>query len=231
MNVGLLHDRRDGLLGQPARLEKARKVAALAQLGDAKLHRAGPRLPVALAVAVALRKAIGRALAMRRSRAAFDVQLHQPLGRKADHSAQKVRVGGLLQKRLKRHSFVGHRRVPRLRCDSQPDPTGEPTMTTASRSLATALWGARFASGLLRPSYTTSWDTTRRDPAGGGRSNWDLAKTSTGHFPASIRLLAADAPAAVRPAGDVNGLRIGATAVARLGAGLDKAEHALRAAP
>ena len=33
-------------------------------------------------------------------------------------------------------------------------------MTTASRSLATALWGARFASGLLRPSYTTSRDTT-----------------------------------------------------------------------
>ena len=34
-------------------------------------------------------------------------------------------------------------------------------MTAASRSLATALWGARFASGLLHPSYTTSWDTTR----------------------------------------------------------------------
>jgi hypothetical protein len=36
-------------------------------------------------------------------------------------------------------------------------------MTTASRSLATALWGARFASGLLRPSYTTSWDTTMEE--------------------------------------------------------------------
>ena len=35
-------------------------------------------------------------------------------------------------------------------------------MATASRSLATALWRARFASGLLRPSYTTSWDTTSR---------------------------------------------------------------------
>ena len=34
-------------------------------------------------------------------------------------------------------------------------------MTAASRSLATALWGARFASGLLHPSYTTSWDTTQ----------------------------------------------------------------------
>ena len=37
-------------------------------------------------------------------------------------------------------------------------------MTTASRSLATALWRARFASGLLRPRYTTNWDTTR-DPS------------------------------------------------------------------
>ena len=34
-------------------------------------------------------------------------------------------------------------------------------MTTASRSLATALWRARFASGLPRPRYTTNWDTTR----------------------------------------------------------------------
>ena len=33
-------------------------------------------------------------------------------------------------------------------------------MTAASRSLATALWGARFASGLLLGSYTTNRDTT-----------------------------------------------------------------------
>ena len=33
-------------------------------------------------------------------------------------------------------------------------------MAAASRSLATALWRARFASGLLQPSYTTSRDTT-----------------------------------------------------------------------
>ncbi len=37
-------------------------------------------------------------------------------------------------------------------------------MTAASRSLATALWGARFASGLLRPCYTTAWDTTTNEP-------------------------------------------------------------------
>jgi hypothetical protein len=44
---------------------------------------------------------------------------------------------------------------------SQPDPTGESPVTTASRSLATALSKARFASGLLPPSYTTSGDTIR----------------------------------------------------------------------
>ena len=44
---------------------------------------------------------------------------------------------------------------------SQPDPTGESPVTTASRSLATALSKARFASGLLPPSYTTSGDTIK----------------------------------------------------------------------
>ena len=38
-------------------------------------------------------------------------------------------------------------------------------MTAATRSLATALWGARFASGLLPQSYTTSRDTTTNFPA------------------------------------------------------------------
>ena len=33
-------------------------------------------------------------------------------------------------------------------------------MATASRSLATALWRARFASGSLPHSYTTTGDTT-----------------------------------------------------------------------
>ena len=37
-------------------------------------------------------------------------------------------------------------------------------MSAASRSLATALWAARFASGLLRLSYTTNRDTTEPRP-------------------------------------------------------------------
>ena len=36
-------------------------------------------------------------------------------------------------------------------------------MTTASHSLATALWRARFASGLLECGYTTNRDTTKED--------------------------------------------------------------------
>ncbi|MCW2318982.1 hypothetical protein M2322_004551 [Rhodoblastus acidophilus] len=36
-------------------------------------------------------------------------------------------------------------------------------MTTASRSLAKALWGARCASGLLSRNYTTPWDVTYVD--------------------------------------------------------------------
>ena len=39
-------------------------------------------------------------------------------------------------------------------------------MAAASRSLATALWRARFASGLLRLSYTINRDTTLRLPPG-----------------------------------------------------------------
>jgi hypothetical protein len=39
-------------------------------------------------------------------------------------------------------------------------------MAAASRSLATALWGARFASGLLHPSYTINRDTTQAGEEG-----------------------------------------------------------------
>ena len=54
---------------------------------------------------------------------------------------------------------------------SQPDPTGESPVTTASRSLATALSKARFASALLRLSYTTPGGTTQtRSSFGIGRS-------------------------------------------------------------
>jgi hypothetical protein len=42
----------------------------------------------------------------------------------------------------------------------QPDPTGESPVTTAGRSLATALSKARFASGTRTKTYTTIRGTT-----------------------------------------------------------------------
>ena len=39
----------------------------------------------------------------------LDFQLHQALGREADHFAQKIGVGALFQKRAKGHHLVGHR--------------------------------------------------------------------------------------------------------------------------
>jgi hypothetical protein len=44
-------------------------------------------------------------------------------------------------------------------------------MAAASRSLATELWGARFASGLLQPGYTTKRDTT----SSGGNSRFSAS--------------------------------------------------------
>ena len=48
-------------------------------------------------------------------------------------------------------------------------------MTAASRSLATALWEARFASGLLPQSYTTTRDTTRHHPPSGNFGHRSLS--------------------------------------------------------
>ena len=49
-------------------------------------------------------------------------------------------------------------------------------MTAASRSLATALFGGALASGLLRPSYTTTRDMTARGTRGSLRRT--LASTA-----------------------------------------------------
>jgi hypothetical protein len=108
-------------------------------------------LPVEVAVDVALDEPAGRTLALSRPGPGADLELHQPFGGEADHLAQPVRVRGLLHKGAKAHHLVGHRGL--LGCVEipKPDPTAESPMTAASRSLATAPSGARFAAGLLRP--------------------------------------------------------------------------------
>ena len=115
LDIGLLDHRAQRFLGHPPRLEETRKVRALAQLGDAKLHRPGTRLPVPVAIAVALGEPIGRALAKTSAGPRANLHLHQPLGGEGDHLAQNVGVGGLLHKRAKVHHLVGHWRFLGLR--------------------------------------------------------------------------------------------------------------------
>jgi len=108
LDIGLLDHRGQRLLGHPPRLEKAQKVRAFAKLGNAQLDRPGPRLPVSVAIAVALDEPVGRALAMPRPGPGAHLKLHQPLGGEADHLAQDIRIRGLLHKRAKVHHLVGH---------------------------------------------------------------------------------------------------------------------------
>lgn len=76
---------------------------------DAQLDRAGPGLPVAIAVAVALDQPLGRALTVPRPGQALHLQLHQPFSSKANHLAQQVGIRALLQKPTKGHPVIGHR--------------------------------------------------------------------------------------------------------------------------
>src|SRR5512144_2050348 len=111
LDVGLLDHGSERLLGHPARLEEAREVGALPQLRDAQFHRSGPRLPATVAVAVALDEPLGGLLAPAGAGQPLHLQLHQAMGGKADHLAQKVGVGGLLYQCAQGHHVVGHRSV------------------------------------------------------------------------------------------------------------------------
>jgi hypothetical protein len=90
LDVGLLHDGGERLLGQAPRLEQAGEVGALAQLRNAQLDGAGPRLPEAITITIALREPLGALLAVAGPGQAGHLQLHQPFGRKADHLAQEI---------------------------------------------------------------------------------------------------------------------------------------------
>lgn len=122
---------------------------------------AGAGLPDPVAVAVALGQTLGILLAVGRPGLAFDLQLHQPLGGKADHLAQQIGIRALLHERAEVHHLVGHRWFLESGWCQQPDPTGESSMTTAKPPARYgAVWGAR-AGGFALPSYTISWDTTQ----------------------------------------------------------------------
>lgn len=108
MNIGLLNGCGQRLLGQAPWRQKAREIRAFAELRDTQLDRPGARLPDSIAVAVALRQPLPALLAPRRSGLAAHVNLHEPLGGKAEHLTQQISVGRLLQQPLKGRHLVGH---------------------------------------------------------------------------------------------------------------------------
>src|SRR5262249_30109174 len=131
VHVSLLDHGGERLLRHAPRLQEAREVGALAQLRDAQLDSAGARLPAAVTVPVALGETLGALLAVGRPGQALDFELHQPLGRKADHLTQKIGIRRLLHERAQVHHLVGHRWFLESGWCSQPDPTGEAPVTTA----------------------------------------------------------------------------------------------------
>jgi hypothetical protein len=165
LDVGLLDDGGQRLLGHAPGLQEAREVAAAAQLGDAQLDRAGPGLPVAVAVAVALHQAVGVLLAVRRACQRADLDLHQPLGREGDHLPQQVGIRRLFHERTQVHHLIGHRWSLGSRLVSQPDPN--PEIAGDHRKPAHSLrrcTGSALASGLATASYTTAGDMTGSSP-------------------------------------------------------------------
>jgi hypothetical protein len=88
LTQGLLDDGDQRLLGAPARLQKAREVPrARAQPRDLELDLAHARVPAALAVAVALRRAPPRrALAQ----PGADHRRHLSLHQRVDHHAHRL---------------------------------------------------------------------------------------------------------------------------------------------
>ena len=121
--------------------------------------RPGPRLPDPVAVAVALDQPLGALLAPGRAGQAAHLQLHQPLGGKADHLAQQIGVGGLLDQAAQGHHLVGHRGSPVQVGFRKPDPTEDLAMTTASPPACQRV-NPRRQPATLPSSYTTSGDTT-----------------------------------------------------------------------
>ena len=109
MDVSFLNDGGERLLSHPPWLEEARKVRALAQLGDAQFDRAGAGLPIPVAIAIALGEPVGGSLAKASAGPRANLQLHQPLGGEGDHLAQDIRVGGLPHQRAEVHHLIGHR--------------------------------------------------------------------------------------------------------------------------
>ena len=155
LDVGLADHPDERLLGPPARLEERRQVAALAELGDIEVDRAGPGVPAPLPVPVAAVHPVLGPLAVAGVAEHVDIGVHQQLGCHLHHLAKQV---------------APHRASRYLRTSSAA-PIVLVTFTASSPSV---LWtefedwcGGRRVWGILRsgyPSYTTLADSTPAGP-------------------------------------------------------------------
>ena len=115
VDVGLLDDRHERLLRAAARLEEAGEVAAGAQPRDGELDLAGAGLPAALAVAVAVRRALRRLLMAAGADLLGDLGLHELAHEPGERLAQNVGVliaHELAYELVQRHALLGHRGAP-----------------------------------------------------------------------------------------------------------------------
>ena len=115
MDVSFLDHRRQRLLRRAARLQKARKVAALAQLRDRQVDPSSAGVPTPFAVAIAVVEPNRATAAGRRAGSGLDLQIHHALGGKSQHLAHQIAIRPLLDQLNKGHSVVGHRLLLQVR--------------------------------------------------------------------------------------------------------------------
>jgi hypothetical protein len=153
LNISLLDNRRQRLLGEPPRLQKAREIRALAQLRNAQLDRPGARFPHPIAVPVALRQTIRALLAQGSARPAADIELPRRAAAPPRPTAKQPGSGDPGGSRAAANPSISRNRsasdvfsnrpcraiislVISGRSGSgwwaQPDPTGEPLVATLS---------------------------------------------------------------------------------------------------
>lgn len=106
---GFLDHRYQRLLHRPARLQKAGKIRSLAQLRDAQVERAEPRLQRSVAITIAIGQSTVRAFMPAGADQRFDIGVHDDLQHGLRQRTQEIAVVGLLDGFDQRHSVVGHR--------------------------------------------------------------------------------------------------------------------------
>lgn len=109
MDIDLLDNGCQRLLGSTPGLQEGWKLGAGAQSGDAQLHAARSGLPVPVTVTIVLRKPLDALLAIVGARLGADLQVYQTFGDKTDHLAKQVGISALFYEHAQAHHLFGHR--------------------------------------------------------------------------------------------------------------------------